>query len=49
MQLRDIWADEISKANGQVEVLSWLSKMTLDVIGLAGKNFLVLMTRGFLT
>ncbi|PPQ79656.1 hypothetical protein CVT26_015782 [Gymnopilus dilepis] len=39
IQLRDIWADEIIKANGQVEVLSWLSKMTLDVIGLAGFNY----------
>ena len=35
-QLRDIWAEEISKGQGQIDVLSWLSKMTLDVIGLAG-------------
>ncbi|KAF8898203.1 cytochrome P450 [Gymnopilus junonius] len=38
-QLRDIWTEESRKANGQVEVLSWLSKMTLDVIGLAGFNY----------
>jgi hypothetical protein len=35
-QLRDIWIEEISKGRGQIDVLSWLSKMTLDVIGLAG-------------
>lgn len=40
-KLRDIWASESSKegTNGRVEVLSWLSKMTLDVIGLAGILF----------
>lgn len=37
-QLRDKWASEIRKegSGGRIEVLSWLSKMTLDVIGLAG-------------
>ena len=37
-QLRDVWAADISKEgiDGRVEVLSWLSKMTLDVIGQAG-------------
>ncbi|KJA19222.1 hypothetical protein HYPSUDRAFT_44481 [Hypholoma sublateritium FD-334 SS-4] len=41
IQLRDIWAMESSKegSNGHVEVLSWLSKMTLDVIGQAGFNY----------
>ncbi|KAJ6575576.1 cytochrome P450 [Mycena vulgaris] len=42
LQLRDIWASEIaSKANGsaRIEVLSWVSKMTLDVIGQAGFNY----------
>jgi hypothetical protein len=37
-QLRDIWAAESSKqgGTGRIDVLSWLSKATLDVIGLAG-------------
>ncbi|KIM49563.1 hypothetical protein M413DRAFT_21761 [Hebeloma cylindrosporum] len=41
IQLRDIWAAESSKegSNGRLDVLSWLSKMTLDVIGLAGFNY----------
>ncbi|KDR83061.1 hypothetical protein GALMADRAFT_238857 [Galerina marginata CBS 339.88] len=41
IQLRDIWAAEVAKSDGKgrVEVLSWLSKMTLDVIGLAGFNY----------
>ncbi|KAF8953061.1 cytochrome P450 [Flammula alnicola] len=41
IQLRDIWEEESNKegTNGRVEVLSWLSKMTLDVIGLAGFNY----------
>jgi hypothetical protein len=36
--LRDIWADESANqgGTGRVDVLPWLSKMTLDVIGLAG-------------
>ncbi|KAF9484969.1 cytochrome P450 [Pholiota conissans] len=41
IELRDAWTSEISQpeANGDVEVLSWLSKMTLDVIGQAGFNY----------
>ncbi|KDR80817.1 hypothetical protein GALMADRAFT_241271 [Galerina marginata CBS 339.88] len=41
IQLRDIWASEIAKDGGtdRIEVLSWLSKMTLDVIGLAGFGY----------
>jgi hypothetical protein len=38
-ELRDVWAREIEKRedeNGRINVLSWLSRMTLDVIGLAG-------------
>ncbi|KAI0329989.1 cytochrome P450 [Cubamyces sp. BRFM 1775] len=40
-QLRDVWDAEISKAGGQarLNVLDGLSKMTLDVIGLAGFNY----------
>ncbi|KAF5318106.1 hypothetical protein D9619_012269 [Psilocybe cf. subviscida] len=39
--LRDIWAAESSKegSNGKIEILSWLSRMTLDVIGLAGFSY----------
>ena len=46
-QLRDLWSVEIHKAstvndndNGEkaiIDVCDWLSKMTLDVIGLAGQ------------
>jgi len=41
MKLRDIWAAESAKqgGTGRIEVLSWLSKMTLDVIGLAGASY----------
>jgi cytochrome P450 len=41
IQLRDIWSSEIAKSGheGRINVLSWLSKMTLDVIGLAGFNY----------
>jgi len=38
--LRDMWAREIKKEenNGTVNVVSWMSKATLDVIGVAGFN-----------
>jgi hypothetical protein len=39
LQLRDIWATQIANSSSgvaRVEVLSWLSKATLDIIGLAG-------------
>jgi len=41
VQLRDIWADQSAKqgGTGRIDVLSWLSKTTLDVIGLAGFNY----------
>ncbi|KAJ7259650.1 cytochrome P450 [Mycena rebaudengoi] len=41
IQLRDVWAAEAEKHGGvgQVDVLSWLSKATLDIIGLAGFNY----------
>lgn len=40
-ELRDIWDAESTKqgGTGRIDVLSWLSKMTLDVIGLAGFNY----------
>jgi len=40
-QLRDIWADQLPESGGtqRIEVLSWLSRATLDVIGLAGFNY----------
>ncbi|KZV62140.1 cytochrome P450 [Peniophora sp. CONT] len=48
LQLRDIWASKLQEKQlevnpddpsaGKIEVLSWLNKMTLDVIGLAGFN-----------
>jgi len=42
IQLRDVWASDLQKHNNEVtrvDVLSGLSKMTLDVIGLAGFNY----------
>ncbi|KAK6987515.1 cytochrome P450 [Favolaschia claudopus] len=41
IQLRDIWAAQTAKSDGvaRVEALSWLSKATLDIIGLAGFNY----------
>ncbi|KAG6856730.1 hypothetical protein H0H87_001330 [Tephrocybe sp. NHM501043] len=40
-QLRDIWAATINEEGGtaRIEILSWLSKTTLDIIGLAGFNY----------
>lgn len=40
-QLRDIWIDKItassaSNAGVEMEVMSWLSRATLDIIGIAG-------------
>jgi hypothetical protein len=36
-----VWSQEIAKADskGRIDVLYWLRKMTLDVIGLAGMTF----------
>ncbi|KAJ7444444.1 cytochrome P450 [Mycena latifolia] len=41
VQLRDIWAAQVAqeKGAGRIEVLSWLRRMTLDVIGQAGFNY----------
>ncbi|KAJ7137572.1 cytochrome P450 [Mycena crocata] len=41
IQLRDIWATQAARNGGsvRVEALSWLSKATLDIIGLAGFNY----------
>ncbi|KAF9453702.1 cytochrome P450 [Macrolepiota fuliginosa MF-IS2] len=44
LELRDVWSAEIKEAQGEeqtarINVLSGLSKMTLDVIGLAGFNY----------
>ena len=47
MQLRDVWAAESSKqgGTGRIDVLSWLSRATLDIIGLAGQYFLAILPR----
>ena len=39
LQLRDIWGREIAKNDGvaRIECQSWMSRATLDIIGLAGK------------
>ncbi|EEB90477.1 hypothetical protein MPER_11312, partial [Moniliophthora perniciosa FA553] len=40
--LRDVWKSQVNEAeNGEarLDALSWLSRMTLDVIGLAGFNY----------
>ncbi|KAJ7115348.1 cytochrome P450 [Mycena epipterygia] len=39
VQLRDMWAREVAQENGPIEVLSYLRRMTLDVIGQAGFNY----------
>uniref|UniRef100_A0A0W0FNH7 Cytochrome p450 n=2 Tax=Moniliophthora roreri TaxID=221103 RepID=A0A0W0FNH7_MONRR len=42
VMLRDVWRSQINEAeNGEarLDALSWLSRMTLDVIGLAGFNY----------
>ncbi|KAJ7260121.1 cytochrome P450 [Mycena rebaudengoi] len=41
IELRNIWSREIrpGTSSARIEVLSWLSKMTLDVIGQAGFNY----------
>ncbi|KAF9009541.1 cytochrome P450 [Cyathus striatus] len=41
LELRDIWTEEIANQGGteRIDVLAWLSRMTLDVIGLAGFNY----------
>ncbi|KAJ7144759.1 cytochrome P450 [Mycena crocata] len=41
LELRDIWAGQAAKSGGtaRVDILSWLSKATLDIIGLAGFNY----------
>ncbi|KAG6820051.1 hypothetical protein H0H93_006066 [Arthromyces matolae] len=40
-ELRDVWSTEVAKHDGEgrVDALSWLSRATLDVIGLAGFNY----------
>jgi cytochrome P450 len=41
LELRDIWSTEIGKNGGEarIECLSWMSRTTLDIIGLAGFNY----------
>ncbi|KAJ7121087.1 cytochrome P450 [Mycena epipterygia] len=42
IQLKDIWASEVASSDGgaaRIDVLQWISKMTLDVIGQAGFNY----------
>ncbi|KAJ7144946.1 cytochrome P450 [Mycena crocata] len=41
LQLRDVWASQVVNAGGtaRVDVLMWLGRATLDIIGLAGFNY----------
>ncbi|KAJ7289232.1 cytochrome P450 [Mycena rebaudengoi] len=41
LQLRDAWLGEAAKSGGvgNIDVVSWLTKATLDIIGLAGFNY----------
>jgi len=43
VQLRDIWITESVKqgGTGRVDVLSWLNKLALDIIGLAGFDYTI--------
>ncbi|KAJ7435163.1 cytochrome P450 [Mycena galericulata] len=40
VQLRDVWAHQVAQENGsaRIDVLDWLRRMTLDVIGQAGEK-----------
>jgi hypothetical protein len=43
LQLREIWADLVSKSSRKdgrlrLDASGWLNKVTLDIIGLAGKS-----------
>lgn len=41
-QLRDLWTAEISKSTDEttkVNIVTWLNKTTLDIIGLAGMYY----------
>jgi hypothetical protein len=48
IELRDVWALESMKpeTSGRIDVLSWLSRTTLDVIGLAGGYRLTPFAKG---
>ncbi|KAI0075643.1 cytochrome P450 [Panus rudis PR-1116 ss-1] len=37
-QLRDIWKNQVSDGPKRIDALHWLSRTTLDIIGLAGFN-----------
>ncbi|KAJ7597102.1 cytochrome P450 [Mycena floridula] len=41
IELRDMWMAQLQSAGGggSIEVLSWLNRATLDIIGLAGFNY----------
>ncbi|KAK7035895.1 cytochrome P450 [Favolaschia claudopus] len=40
IELRDVWAAQIAQSgSARLDVLSWLSRATLDIIGLAGFNY----------
>ncbi|KAG6813414.1 hypothetical protein H0H92_011393 [Tricholoma furcatifolium] len=41
LELRQRWASQIAREDGQsrIDVLSWLTRATLDIIGLAGFNY----------
>ncbi|KAI0705562.1 cytochrome P450 [Earliella scabrosa] len=41
IELRNVWSAEIAKAGepARIDVMSWFSRMTLDIIGLAGFNY----------
>ncbi|KAJ3557677.1 hypothetical protein NM688_g1344 [Phlebia brevispora] len=41
LELRDVWMSEMKQTGGatRIEVLSWLNRVALDIIGLAGFNY----------
>ncbi|KAJ7453487.1 cytochrome P450 monooxygenase [Mycena latifolia] len=39
VQLRDVWIEKVREGSARIDVLSWLNKMTLDVIGHAGFDY----------
>jgi hypothetical protein len=47
MQLRNIWTSQAASGAVRLDVLPWLNKTTLDIIGLAGLfKFIILSVMG---
>ncbi|KAF9501060.1 cytochrome P450 [Pleurotus eryngii] len=48
IELRDVWAFQIGESgSAQIDALSWMSRTALDVIGLAGFNYMLSLLQNF--